>query len=50
MGARTNTELLDAESDLYKSQAGAINAQVGAIEALINLETSLGKKIHSLNE
>ncbi len=45
VGSRTNTDLLDAEADLYKSQAGAVNAQIGAIEALINLQTSLGKKI-----
>ena len=45
VGARTNTDLLDAEADLYKSQAGAVNAQLGAIEALINLQTSVGQKI-----
>ncbi len=45
VGARTNTDLLDAEADLYKSQAGAVNAQLGAIEALINLQTSIGQKI-----
>jgi outer membrane protein TolC len=45
VGARSNTDLLDAESDLYKSEAGAINAQIGAMEALINLELSVGHKI-----
>ena len=45
VGARSNTDLLDAESDLYKSEAGAINAQIGAMEALINLELSVGQKI-----
>jgi outer membrane protein TolC len=45
VGARTNTDLLDAESDLYKSEAGAINAQIGALEALINLQLSIGQKI-----
>ena len=49
VGARTNTDLLDAEADLYKSQAGAVNAQLGAVEALINLETSIGQKIISFN-
>jgi len=48
VGARTSTDLLDAESDLYKSQAGAINAQISAIEALINLELTIGQKIISL--
>lgn len=47
VGARTNTDLLDAESDSYKSQAGAVNAQLGAIEALINLQTSIGQKIYN---
>ncbi|MGZ3808283.1 MAG: TolC family protein, partial [Bacteriovorax sp.] len=49
VGSRTNTDLLDAEADLYRSQAGAVNAQMGAVEALINLETSIGKKITSFN-
>lgn len=44
VGARTNTDLLDAEADLYKSQAGAVNAQLGAIEELINLQTTIGHK------
>ncbi len=47
VGSRTNTDLLDAEADLYRSQAGAVNAQLGAIEALINLQTSIGKKIYN---
>jgi outer membrane protein TolC len=47
VGARTNTDLLDAEADLYRSQAGAVNAQLGAIEALINLQTSIGQKIYN---
>ncbi|XGC82407.1 TolC family protein [Bdellovibrio bacteriovorus] len=44
-GARTNSDVLDAEADLFRAQAGAVNAQLGAIEALINLELSLGRKI-----
>lgn len=47
VGSRTNSDLLDAEADLYRSQAGAVNAQLGAIEALINLQTSIGKKIYN---
>lgn len=47
VGARTNTEMLDAEADLYKAQAGTVNAQLGAIEALINLQTSIGQKIYT---
>ena len=45
VGARSNTDLLDAETDLYRSQAGAVNAQLGGIEALVNLQLSIGKKI-----
>ncbi|UOF02092.1 TolC family protein [Bdellovibrio reynosensis] len=44
-GARTNSDVLDAEADLFRAQAGVVNAQLGAIEALINLELSLGQKI-----
>ena len=49
VGARTNTDLLDAESELYRAQAGAINSQIGSIEALINLEMTLGQKIYDFN-
>ena len=45
VGARTNTDLLDAESDFNRSQAGAVLAQLGAIEALINLELATGQEL-----
>lgn len=45
VGVRTNTELLDAEIDLFKSQAGAVNAQLGALEAKINLELASGQPV-----
>jgi outer membrane protein TolC len=48
-GSRTNTDLLDAETDLYRSQAGAINAQLGVIEALIHLELATGQKLYEFN-
>jgi len=48
VGSRSNTDLLDAEADLYKSQAGAINAHIGTIEALINYQMASGKKILNL--
>ncbi len=44
-GARTNSELLDAELDLFRTQAGLINAKLGAVEALINLELATGSVI-----
>lgn len=46
VGARTNTDLLDAEAELHRAQAGAVNAQLGAIEALIRLELAAGQQIH----
>lgn len=46
VGVRTNTELLDAELELFKANANVVNAQFGEIEALINLELSSGKKIY----
>jgi outer membrane protein TolC len=48
-GTRTNTELLDAETDLYRAKAGQVNAQIGAVEALINLELASGKKLYDFN-
>ena len=47
VGARTNTDLLDAEAELYRAEAGAVTAQMGAIEALINLELSQGRALYS---
>lgn len=49
VGSRTNTDLLDAETDLFRSRAGAIKAQLGIIEALINLELSTGQKLYEFN-
>lgn len=46
VGARTNTDLLDAESELFRARAGQVNAQIGAIEALINLELTTGQKLY----
>lgn len=44
-GSRTNTDVLDAEAELYRAKAGAVNAQMGAIEALANLELSTGQPL-----
>lgn len=49
VGARTNTDVLDAEAELYRAKAGAVNAQVGAIEAVVNLELSTGEKLVQFN-
>ncbi|MBC7419170.1 MAG: TolC family protein [Bdellovibrio sp.] len=48
-GTRTTTDLLDAELDLFRSRAGQINAQMGAIEALINLELASGQQLYQFN-
>jgi outer membrane protein TolC len=45
-GTRTTSDLLDAESELFRARAGAINAQVGSIESLLNLEVALGKSLY----
>jgi outer membrane protein TolC len=44
VGARTDNELLDAELDLSRSRADAVRAQLGAVEALINLQLAEGKR------
>lgn len=45
VGIRTNTDLLDAESELFRARAGLVNSQIGAIEALINLEVATGQSL-----
>ena len=47
VGARTNTDLLDAESDLQRSQAGLVNSKLGAIEALVNVELATGRRLYN---
>lgn len=47
VGTRTNTDLLDAEAELYRAKAQAIHAQLGTIDSLVNLELSTGKKIYN---
>jgi len=46
VGARTNTDLLDAEVDLFRAKANLVNAQLGAIEALIHLELATGQTLY----
>jgi Outer membrane protein len=47
VGVRTNTDLVDAELELFRAQASSVNAQIGAVEALINLELATGQKIYT---
>lgn len=49
VGSKTNTDLLDAESELFQARAGVVNSQIGSIESLINLELASGKKIADFN-
>jgi outer membrane protein TolC len=44
-GARTATETLDAELDLFRARAGVVNAQVNAAEAKSRLELALGRSL-----
>lgn len=44
-GTRTNSDLLDAELDLDRAEAGVVKAQVDAIEAQLNLELAMGRRI-----
>jgi len=43
-GVRTNTDVLDAELDLFRARAGVVRAQLDAAEAFLNLELALGRK------
>jgi outer membrane protein TolC len=43
-GTRTTTDVLDAEYEEYRASAGLVQAQVDAVEALINLELVTGKR------
>jgi outer membrane protein TolC len=49
VGVRTDTDLLDAEAELFRARAGLVNAQMGALESLVNLELTTGKKLLSFN-
>jgi len=46
VGTRTNTDLLDAEAELFRARAGMVRAQIGAVEALVNFEMATGTKIN----
>lgn len=49
-GTRTNTDVLDAELDLFRARAGVVRAQVDAAEALINAELALGHHLNAFND
>lgn len=45
VGTRTDTDILDAEVELFRARAGLVNAQFGALESLVNLELTTGNKL-----
>jgi outer membrane protein TolC len=45
-GTKTNTDLLDAELDLFKSRSDVLNVRMGMVEALINFQLATGQKIY----
>jgi outer membrane protein TolC len=46
-GANTTTDVLDAELDKFTASAGLVQAQVGMLEAVINLELAIGKRLNN---
>src|SRR5262249_42666396 len=44
-GSRTNSEMLDAELDLFRARGGLVRAQADAIEALGQLELATGRDL-----
>jgi len=46
-GVNTTTDVLDAELDKFTASAGLVQAQVGMLEAVINLELAIGKRLNN---
>ena len=44
-GTQTNTDVLDAELDLFNARAGVIQSEIKALEAQIKFENAIGRKI-----
>jgi outer membrane protein TolC len=44
-GRKTITDVLEAETDLFRARAGVVQAQLDAEEALVKLELTIGKDI-----
>ena len=49
-GTRTSTDLLDSELDLFRSRASLVNAQIGLVESIINIELSTGLSIYDFEK
>lgn len=46
-GTKTDSDLLDVELELVQARAGIVNAQLGSVDALSNLQISTGKTYYS---
>jgi outer membrane protein TolC len=46
-GVNTTTDVLDAELDQFTASAGVVQAQLGMLEAVINLELAIGKRLNN---
>jgi outer membrane protein TolC len=44
-GTETNTDVLDAELDLFRARANVINSQLDALDAQINFELAIGRNL-----
>jgi outer membrane protein TolC len=44
-GTQTNTDVLDAEQDLFNARANQIRAQYGALESWIRFELAIGRNV-----
>ena len=44
-GTQTNTDVLDAEQDLFNARSNQIQAQYGALESLVKFELALGRTV-----
>lgn len=44
-GTQTNTDVLDAEQDLFNARSTLIQAQYGALESLVRFELAVGRKV-----
>jgi outer membrane protein TolC len=44
-GTQTNTDVLDAEQDLFNARSNEVQAQYGALENLVRFELALGRNI-----
>jgi outer membrane protein TolC len=44
-GARTSSDVLDSELELFRARAGVVNAELSFSDALLNLELAMGRTL-----